>query len=72
VRFFVRKKMFNGVGRGPVNVAAGKTAALKVTMPAYLVKRSRRDRVLGSVTFVVTVASTNGASTVSVRRGLRR
>ncbi len=74
VRFVVRNKVFNGLGRGPATVAAGQTAPLKVTMPVGLYRELKTgSEVSGTVTFVVTVTSTNGTRTTgSIRTGLRR
>jgi len=75
VRFVVGNKVFNGVGRGPETVAAGRTAQLRVTMPIGLYgDLKRRRETSGTVTFIVTVTSSNGTRTLSsnIRTGLRR
>ena len=70
----VRNKVFNGIGQGPSTVAEGQTAPLRVTMPVGLYRELwTGSEVSGTVTFVVTVTSSNGTSTVgSIRTGLRR
>jgi hypothetical protein len=73
VRFNVRNKVFNGFGRGKRSIAKGKSVVLKTTMPKRLVRRLKVGRVSGTVTFVVTVSSSNGTrTTTGIRTGLRR
>jgi hypothetical protein len=69
----IGNKVFNGIGRGPSRVNAGKTAILRTTMPIGLYRRLKRGRVAGTVTFVVTVTSTNGSrKQTNIRTGLTR
>lgn len=73
VRFVVRNKVFIGIGRAPDTVAAGQTAALRVTMPIVLYNELKRGRVSGTVSFMITAESSNGSrATDNIRTGLRR
>ena len=73
VRFNVGNRVFNGIGRGPQTIAQGKTGVFKTTMPSRLYRKLRVGRVSGTVTFVITVTSSNGTRiSDSIRTGLRR
>ena len=73
IRFNIRNRVFNGVGRFKRNIGTGKTRVIKTTMPKRLYKKLRRGKVSGTVTAAVTATSSNGTRNVeNIRTGLKR
>jgi hypothetical protein len=74
VRFNIRNRIFNGVGRfGSQKIAAGGSRVIRTTMKRRLYRKLKRGRLSGTVTAVVTATSGSGArNRQGIRTGLRR